>query len=63
MKKLYRVLCLARVGDYTYSDFAVCFRDNTNWCAASTPVTTQWGETKQPLFQNHAVSITKIRWY
>jgi len=51
---------LARVGEYTYSDFAVCFRDNTSWCAAvSCPVKTPWGEMKQPLFQNHAASITQ----
>ena len=51
---------LARVGKYTYSDYAVCYRDNTRWCAAvSSPIKTPWGSTKQPLFQNHAASITQ----
>ena len=51
---------LARVGKYTFSDYAVCFRDNTEWCAAvSSPIRTPWGCIRQPLFQNHAVSITQ----
>ncbi len=49
---------LARTGPYSFANSYVCFRDNTNWCAAV--VTTQkmpWGETKRFVFQNHAVSM------
>ena len=54
---------LARVGDYTYSDFAVCFRDNTNWCAVSTPVTTQWERQTAAISKSCCKYNKKIRWY
>ena len=49
---------LARVGKYSFENIHVVFRDNTKWGAAViTPIQTEWGGTKRPLFQNHAVSI------
>lgn len=49
---------LARVGAYSFADYYVAFRDNTKWGAAVvSPIKTQWGGIKRPLFQNHAVSI------
>lgn len=49
---------LARVGEYSFMNYYVGFRDNTKWCAAViSPTTTFWGEKKRMLFQNHAVSI------
>lgn len=51
---------LARVGEYTYGDHFVCFRDNTKWAAAVvSQMDTPWGDKKRPLFQNHAVSISQ----
>lgn len=51
---------LARVGEYSYGEHFVCFRDNTNWAAAVvSEFETAWGEKKRPLFQNHAVSISQ----
>jgi hypothetical protein len=51
---------LARVGEYSFADHYVAFRDNSKWCstvvsAAKTP----WGELKRPQFQNHAVTISQ----
>ena len=49
---------LARVGEYSYAQNYVVFRDNTKWAAAViSNVNTLWGGMKRPLFQNHAVSI------
>ncbi|MGC7929589.1 Eco57I restriction-modification methylase domain-containing protein [Lysinibacillus sp. VIII_CA] len=49
---------LARVGKYSFAKHHVVFRDNTKWVAAvSSPIDTEWGENRRPLFQNHAVSI------
>ena len=49
---------LARVGEYSYAQNYVVFRDNTKWAAAViSDVNTSWGGMKRPLFQNHAVSI------
>lgn len=49
---------LARVGEYSYAQNYVVFRDNTKWAAAViSEVDTSWGGKKRPLFQNHAVSI------
>ncbi len=49
---------LARVGEYSYAENYVVFRDNTKWAAAViSEVETEWGGRKRPLFQNHAVSI------
>lgn len=49
---------LARVGEYSYANNYVVFRDNTKWAAAViSNVYTEWGGLKRPLFQNHAVSI------
>ena len=51
---------LARVGEYTYGEYSVGYRDNTKWqSAVIEPINTSWGENVQPLFQNHAVSITQ----
>src|SRR5690606_18540091 len=49
---------LARTGPYSFADVYVCFRDNTNWCAAVVTSTSMpWGEEKRFVFQNHAVSM------
>jgi hypothetical protein len=52
---------LARVGEYSYGNHFVAFRDNTKWQAAvvsTLPV--PWSdEGKRPVFQNHAVSISQ----
>lgn len=51
---------LARVGEYSYGEVAVVYRDNTKWQAVVVEkIKTSWGEEKMPLFQNHAVSITQ----
>lgn len=53
---------LARVGIYSYGEHFVAFRDNTKWQAAvvsSLPVPWSDTETKRPVFQNHAVSISQ----
>ncbi|PHV69723.1 hypothetical protein CS063_14085 [Sporanaerobium hydrogeniformans] len=51
---------LARVGEYTYGEYSVGYRDNTKWQASVIePIDTSWGEKILPLFQNHAVSITQ----
>jgi hypothetical protein len=53
---------LARVGEYSYAENYVVFRDNTKWAAAViTNVDTKWGGKKRPLFQNHAVSICEYK--
>lgn len=51
---------LARVGEYSFADHYVAFRDNTKWqsCVVSS-VLTPWGELKRPQFQNHAVTISQ----
>ncbi|MFW5871719.1 MAG: Eco57I restriction-modification methylase domain-containing protein [bacterium] len=49
---------LARVGEYSFAENYVAFRDNTKWQATVvSSVDTPWGEPKRPQFQNHAVSI------
>ncbi|KWE22949.1 hypothetical protein WL74_20195 [Burkholderia cepacia] len=53
---------LARVGTYSYGENFVAFRDNTKWQAAvvsTLPVPWSDTETKRPVFQNHAVSISQ----
>jgi hypothetical protein len=51
---------LARVGTYSYGEYAVAFRDNTKWQACVLgKVETAWGESVKPHFQNHAVTITQ----
>lgn len=51
---------LARVGQYTYGEYFVAFRDNTKWQAAVvSKLPTPWGDQKRPIFQNHAVSISQ----
>lgn len=51
---------LARVGQYTYGEYFVAFRDNTKWQAAVvSKLQTPWDEYKRPIFQNHAVSISQ----
>lgn len=51
---------LARVGEYSFADHYVAFRDNSKWqsCVVSS-VLTPWGEKKRPQFQNHAVTISQ----
>ncbi len=51
---------LARVGEYSFADHYVAFRDNSKWqsCVVSS-VLTPWGELKRPQFQNHAVTISQ----
>ncbi|NNM59244.1 MAG: N-6 DNA methylase [Legionellales bacterium] len=52
---------LARVGEYSYGDYFVAFRDNTKWQAAVvSSLPTTWDKNgKRPIFQNHAVSISQ----
>jgi N-6 DNA Methylase len=52
---------LARVGQYSYGDHFVAFRDNTKWQAAVvSTLPTPWDKNgKRPIFQNHAVSISQ----
>lgn len=51
---------LARVGEYSFADHYVAFRDNTKWQAVVvSSVITPWGEAKRPQFQNHAVTISQ----
>lgn len=51
---------LARVGNYSYAEHYVAFRDNSKWQAAVvSKLNTPWGEKKRPLFQNHAASISE----
>jgi len=51
---------LARVGDYSFAEHYVTFRDNTKWQAVVvSQIKTPWGELKRPQFQNHAVSISQ----
>jgi len=51
---------LARVGDYSFGKYFVCFRDNSKWqaCVVSA-IDTKWGEKRYPCFQNHAASISQ----
>ena len=51
---------LARVGEYSFAEHYVAFRDNSKWqsCVVSS-VLTPWGELKRPQFQNHAVTISQ----
>ncbi len=49
---------LARTGPYSFAGTWVCFRDNTNWCAAVvTGTDLPWIGKKMFVFQNHAVSM------
>jgi hypothetical protein len=51
---------LARVGEYSFADHYVAFRDNSKWCSVVvSAVKTPWGELKRPQFQNHAVTISQ----
>lgn len=50
---------LSKVGEYTYGDYAVTFRDNTKLVAAVvSPVPTPWGERKLPVCAKHAPIIS-----
>ncbi|MCM1027321.1 MAG: SAM-dependent methyltransferase [Roseburia sp.] len=50
---------LSKVGEYTYGDYAVTFRDNTKLAAAVvSPVLTPWGERKMPVCAKHAPIIS-----
>lgn len=51
---------LARVGEYSFAEHYVAFRDNSKWqsCVVGL-VQTPWGEFKRPQFQNHAVTISQ----
>lgn len=51
---------MARVGDYTFAQYHVAFRDNTkNVACVAKPILMPWGEYKSPIFQNHAVTISQ----
>jgi hypothetical protein len=51
---------LARVGEYSFAEHYVVFRDNSKWVSAVvSKLNTPWGEMKRPQFQNHAVSISQ----
>ena len=51
---------LARVGEYSFGEHFVAFRDNTKWqaCVVSS-INTSWGGPKKPCFQNHAVTMSQ----
>jgi hypothetical protein len=53
---------LSKIGDYTFVDNLVTFRDNTKMCATViTPIKTPWGLKKMPICAKHApyISMTK----
>lgn len=53
---------LSKIGEYTFVENLVAFRDNTRMCATVvTPVMTPWGEKKMPVCAKHApyISMTK----
>lgn len=57
---------LSKIGDYTFADNIVAFRDNTKMCATVvTPIETPWGEKKMPVCAKHApyISMTKDKRY
>ncbi len=58
-KKKAEFYALARVGAYTFEPYHVAFRDNTKWQAAVVSANDEWFGLKQPVFQNHAVSISQ----
>lgn len=51
---------LARVGEYSFAEHFVAFRDNSKWqsCVVSS-ILTPWGDLRRPQFQNHAVTISQ----
>jgi len=53
---------LSKIGDYTFVDVLVAFRDNTKLCATVIkPKKTPWGTNKMPICAKHApfISMTK----
>ena len=51
---------LARVGSYSFADYFVVFRDNTQWASAVvSAIDTPWGGKKRPVIQKHAVAISQ----
>jgi len=51
---------LARVGEYSFAEHYVAFRDNSKWQGVViSSVKTPWGDLKRPQFQNHAVTISQ----
>jgi len=49
---------VARTGPYSFASHYVCFRDNSKWAACVvSSIQLPWGEQRQCVFQNHAVSI------
>lgn len=57
-KKSQEFYALARVGEYSFQDIHVAYRDNSKWGSVVTkPMKMKWGEMKKPLFQNHAPTI------
>lgn len=49
---------LPRVGEYSFANCHVAFRDNSKWCACVvTTLSTPWGEYRRPQFQTHAATI------
>lgn len=51
---------LARVGEYSFAEHYVAFRDNSKWqSTVVSSIKTPWGESKRPQFQNHAVTISQ----
>ena len=57
-KKSQEFYALARVGEYSFEDIHVAFRDNSKWVASvCLPRQMPWGESRRPLFQNHAPSL------
>lgn len=55
---------LSKIGDYTFVNSLVTFRDNTKMCATVvTPIKTPWGKKKMPICAKHApyISMTKSK--
>lgn len=55
---------LSKIGEYTFVDCLVAFRDNTKMSACViTPIETPWGEKKMPICAKHApfISMTKMK--
>lgn len=49
---------LSKIGPYTFSNYIVAARDNTNFCATVIePIMTPWGERKQRICVKHTIII------
>lgn len=51
---------LSKIGPYTFADFIVAARDNTNFCASVIkPIITAWGEEKKTVCVKHTIIISQ----